>query len=191
MNLLINILRSFTVKRFFAVIIFLASTLTVLSCGKDESKEISENRLNNQTILDDNKAPDFTLKSTNGKNVSLSDYKGKIVIMDFWATWCGPCRVGVPDLVEIQDEYKDRVAIIGISLDQDNTKGNIIPFMEEYKINYPVVYGTNQVIIDYGYIQAIPTTFIIDGEGNIVERYIGLVPKSHYVNKIKSLIGKS
>jgi thiol-disulfide isomerase/thioredoxin len=162
---------------------------------KMKPEQMKEIRLASQAAsrqaLDGKKAPNFTLTSTNGQNISLSDYAGKIVILDFWATWCGPCRIGVPDLVEIQDEYKDQVVVIGISLDQDNTKPNIIPFIEEYKINYPVVYGTREVIIDYGYIQAIPTSFIIDGDGNIIDRYIGLVPKSHYVNKIKNLLGKS
>jgi thiol-disulfide isomerase/thioredoxin len=195
MNSLSNILRSVKVKRLLSAAIFLFATLTVLSCEKEERKVEPENQSGQsnfqQTVLDDNKAPNFTLKNTKGEDISLSDYVGKIVILDFWATWCGPCRVGIPDLVEIQNEYKDQVVIIGISLDQDNTKPNIIPFIEEYKINYPVVYGTKQVTIDYGYIQAIPTTFIIDKNGDIVDRYIGLVSKSHYINKIKDLLSKS
>jgi peroxiredoxin len=100
--------------------------------------------------------------------------------------------MGVPDLVEIQKEYKDKVVIIGISLDQGRTLNDVIPFIKEYKINYPVVYGTEQVVVDYGYIEAIPTTFILDTKRNIVDKFVGLVPKANYVNKIKSLIkGKS
>lgn len=191
MNLLIAN-RSLFVKRILTLLIFITSTLTVLSCGKEEQKEVVDTyNISDKNILDDRKAPGFTLKSTSGENISLANYAGKVVIIDFWATWCGPCRIGIPDLVEIQNEYKDQVVIIGISLDQDNTKRNIIPFMQEFKINYPVVYGTRQVVLDYGNIQAIPTTFIIDPQGNIVDRYIGLAPKSYYVEKIKSLIKKS
>ncbi|MCH8046408.1 MAG: TlpA family protein disulfide reductase, partial [Planctomycetes bacterium] len=107
---------------------------------------------------DEINAPAFTLTSTNGKQIKLSDYKGKIVILDFWATWCAPCRKGISDLIEIQKQYKDNVIIVGISLDQQNTISNVIPFMKEFGINYPVVYGNEKVVVDYGYIQSIPTT---------------------------------
>jgi len=133
-------------------------------------------------------APDFMLTSTDGKQIKLSDYKGKIVILDFWATWCAPCRKGIPDLVEIQKEYKDNVVIVGISLDKQSTKNFVIPFMKEFGINYPVVYGNGKVVADYGYIQAIPTSFIIDRKGNIVDGFVGLVTKDAYTNRIISLL---
>lgn len=139
---------------------------------------------------DEINAPAFTLTSTNGKQIKLSDYKGKIVILDFWATWCAPCRKGISDLIEIQKQYKDNVIIVGISLDQQNTISNVIPFMKEFGINYPVVYGNEKVVVDYGYIQSIPTTFIVDTKGNVVDVFIGLVPKSTYVTKIKNLISQ-
>src|SRR3990172_316950 len=125
-------------------------------------------------------APDFMLTSTDGKQIKLSDYKGKIVILDFWATWCGPCRKGIPDLIEIQKEYKDNVVIIGISLDQGNTINNVIQFMKEFGINYTVVYGNEKVVADYGNIQSIPTSLIIDENGNVVDGFVGLVPKNVY-----------
>lgn len=133
-------------------------------------------------------APNFDLTSTNGKNIKLSDYRGKIVIVDFWATWCAPCRKGIPDLIELQKEFKDNLVVIGISLDQD-TKPDVIPFINKYGINYPVVYATNQVIIDYGSINLIPTSFIINREGEIVDKQVGLIPKSKYEIKIKELLG--
>ena len=168
-----------------AVLVYSFIKITSDANGKTKGEFVTKSS-------DDNKAPDFTLTSTDGKKIKLSDYKGKIVILDFWATWCGPCRMGVPDLVEIQKEYKDKVVVIGISLDDDRTKGDIIPFMKAFKINYHVVFGTEQVVIDYGNIEAIPTTFILDKKGNIIEKYVGLVSKSTLVDKIKSLIkGKS
>ncbi len=162
--------------------------------NKEEQKEkqlTAEPVLQSETKAGDEiKAPAFTLTSTNGKQINLSDYKGKIVILDFWATWCAPCRKGIPDLIEIQKQYKDNVVIVGISLDQQNTISYVIPFMKEFGINYPVVYGNEKVVVDYGSIPSIPTSFIIDNNGNVVDVFIGLVPKSTYVTKIKNLISQ-
>lgn len=152
---------------------------------------IAFNYLNSQSsnnaVVENKKAPDFELISTNGKKIKLSDFKNKIVIIDFWATWCGPCRRGIPDLVSIQNEFKKDVAVIGISLDRD-TKSEVVPFMKKYGINYPIVYGDDAVVKSYGGIEAIPTSFIIDKKGNIVDNHVGLVSKSTYTDLIKSLI---
>ncbi|MCX7798472.1 MAG: TlpA family protein disulfide reductase [Melioribacter sp.] len=134
-------------------------------------------------------APDFALPTTDGKILKLSDYRGKIVILDFWATWCPPCRKGIPDLIDIKKKYGSKgVEIIGISVDTD-TKNEVIPFIKEKGINYPVVYGNQNVYKQYGGIRAIPTTFIIDKEGKIVASYEGLVPKITYENHIKNILG--
>lgn len=135
------------------------------------------------------KAPDFKLKLTNGKDIKLSDYKGKIVIIDFWATWCPPCRKGIPDLIDIQKRYDKKLVVIGISLDTE-TKDDVVPFINKYGINYPVAYGNMEVVQAYGNIQAIPTSFIIDQKGNIVDTHVGLVNKVIYVNKIEELLKK-
>jgi cytochrome c biogenesis protein CcmG/thiol:disulfide interchange protein DsbE len=141
-------------------------------------------------LLSDKKAADFKLKTLDGKEVKLSDYRGKIVIVDFWATWCPPCRKGIPDLISLQEEFKKNLVVIGISLDQENTIKDLKPFIENYKINYPVVLGDQKVVNDYGGISAIPTSFIIDQKGNIVDTHVGLVPKTVYVDQIKSLLKK-
>lgn len=136
----------------------------------------------------ENKAKEFSLKDINGKTVKLSDYKGKIVIIDFWATWCGPCRRGIPDLISLQKEYADKLVVIGISVDREGqTKKDVPAFTKNNGINYPIVYADNKVISDYGGIEAIPTSFIIDKKGNIVKNFVGLVEKSEYVNIIKSI----
>ncbi len=134
------------------------------------------------------KAPDFVLTSTTGKTVKLSDYKGKIVIVDFWATWCPPCRKGVPDLIDLQNKYKEKLMIIGISLDQGKTKDDVNPFIKNYGINYPVVYYNEKVLNDYGGIESIPTSFIIDKDGNVVNKHVGLYPKYIYEEEIKELL---
>ncbi|BDQ03181.1 TlpA disulfide reductase family protein [Ignavibacterium sp.] len=141
-------------------------------------------------LSSDKKAADFKLKTLEGKEVKLSDYRGKVVIIDFWATWCPPCRKGIPDLISLQDEFKKDLVVIGISLDQQNTIKDLKPFIENYKINYPVVLGDEKVVKDYGGINAIPTSFIIDQKGNIVDSHVGLVPKTVYVDQIKSLLKK-
>lgn len=132
------------------------------------------------------KAPDFSLKDLNGKVVKLSDFKNKIVIIDFWATWCGPCRKGIPDLVSLQKTYGKDVVIIGITVDDDLAE--VPPFAQKYGINYPVLYADRKVIKDYGGIDAIPTSFIVDKKGNIVDKHVGLIPKSEYEKKIKELM---
>lgn len=133
-------------------------------------------------------APEFTLYTLEGTEVKLSDYLGKIVILDFWATWCAPCVKSIPDLISIQDEYEDELVVIGISLDQPATQNNLQLFINDFGINYPVVLGTYEVSEAYGNIQAIPTSFIIDTEGNIIKKHIGLVPKSTLIEEINSLL---
>ena len=175
-------------KKYLAFIILWGFIIS--GCKEGVKEEPSkENKINIQTENTEaaETAPDFVLKSTTGKNIQLSDYRGKIVIVDFWATWCAPCRKGIPDLVDIQKEFKGNVVVIGISLDED-TRPDVVPFMKEYGINYPIVYGNNKVIADYGSINAIPTSFIIDKQGKIVDKHIGIVPKSEYLKKIKEIL---
>lgn len=127
-------------------------------------------------------AYDFELKSIDGRMVKLSDFKGKVVLLDFWATWCAPCRKGIPDLIDIQKNYKD-VQVIGITVDE-NPMQVVPPFVKEFKINYPILIGNDLVYTNYGGIDAIPTTFIIDKNGKIVSKHIGLVPKEILIKDI-------
>ncbi len=136
---------------------------------------------------DKKKAADFALVTFDGKTIKLSDYKNKIVILDFWATWCPPCRKGIPDLIAIQNEFKKDVVVIGISLDTD-TKKDVPAFIKNYGINYPIVQFNEKVINDYGGIEAIPTSFVIDKKGMIVDMHVGLVSKSTYTDLIKKLL---
>lgn len=133
-------------------------------------------------------APAWDLKNLDGKSVKLSDFKGKVVILDFWATWCPPCREEIPNFVELQSKYKDQgLVVIGISLDQGGP-GVVSSFAKAQKINYPIVMGDEAVSTQYGDIQAIPTTFIIDPNGNIVERHEGFTDKSVFEDAIKKLL---
>ena len=184
----------------------LFTSFTILGCDRNTTKTADNQRNDNAAAAavntannnsaendlssDNNKAPNFTLVDTNGKKIKLSDYRGKVVILDFWATWCPPCRKGIPDLIEIQKEFKNKVAIIGVSLDTD-TKGDVVPFIKNFGINYPVVLGNQDIVQAYGNIEAIPTSFVIDKKGNIVNHHVGLTPKETYLSEIKKLLGKS
>jgi cytochrome c biogenesis protein CcmG/thiol:disulfide interchange protein DsbE len=173
----------------------LSFTFTLTGCQDRKSESESNNHVSNDSLLAESEnqadlAPDFTLPKTDGSEIKLSDYKGKIVLIDFWATWCPPCRRGIPDLIDIQKKYREKLVIIGISLDTE-TKPDVIPFIKKYGINYPVVYGNMEVVQAYGNIQAIPTSFIVDQNGQIVDKHVGLVDKAAYLKKIEELLKKS
>ena len=172
----------------FVLIIILAISVNAFSGDNKQNKNTTKESKNLIANLNSDKAPDFSLKSVEGKTIKLSDYKGKVVIIDFWATWCPPCRRGIPDLVSIQNEYKNKVVVIGISLDREKTIKDVPGFIKDYQINYPVVYGDDNVVIAYGGIQSIPTSFVVDKKGNVVDMHVGLVSRDTFVNKIKELL---
>jgi len=133
-------------------------------------------------------APNFELEGSDGKTIRLSDFKGKVVILDFWATWCGPCRMEIPGYVDLYKKYNDKgLEIIGVSLDRDGWTP-VKPFMHSFKINYPIVMGNMQVVQAYGGIQSIPTTFIINREGEVVERKIGARPIDYFEQILANLL---
>jgi cytochrome c biogenesis protein CcmG/thiol:disulfide interchange protein DsbE len=128
-------------------------------------------------------APDFTLQDLSDRNVSLSDFRGKVVVLDFWATWCPPCRMSIPELVKLQKKYQDDgFEVLGISLDdpQDELSRYLTEFKEKYKINYRILRFNSKVMQDYFGMEspAIPTMFVIDRDGKIREKIIGFDPKT-------------
>ncbi len=135
-------------------------------------------------------APAWELKDLEGKPVKLSDYKGKVVILNFWATWCPPCREETPDLVALQNEYKDQgLVVIGVSLDEGGV-AKVKSFASKMKINYPVVMGDGKTVEAYGNFQAIPSTFYIDRAGNLAGTHTGGADKAMFESAIKPLLAK-
>lgn len=133
-------------------------------------------------------APAFSVKDANGQTVSLDDYKGKVVLLNFWATWCGPCKIEIPWFIEFEQKYKDRgFAVLGISMDEEGWEA-VKPYIEKSKINYRVAVGNDGMAQMYGGVDSLPTTFVIDAAGRIASTHIGLVSKSDYENEIKHLL---
>ncbi|MEW5982861.1 MAG: TlpA disulfide reductase family protein [Acidobacteriota bacterium] len=131
----------------------------------------------------------FTVKDVAGKSVSLASYKGKVVLLDFWATWCGPCQVEIPWFVEFHDKYKDRgFAVVGVSV--DDTPDQLTPFVAKFKMNYPVLVGLGEDDLQeaYGPLWGLPTTYLIDREGRICRKHMGLVQKDDLEKEILRLL---
>lgn len=134
------------------------------------------------------KAPNFVLKSSDGKTVELKKLTGKVVVVNFWATWCGPCRAEIPGMIEVYKQYKSKgLEIVGVSLDQQGWD-QVRPFIEKLKVPYPIVVGDSKLADAYGGIDAIPVTFFIDKKGNIVERHLGYFSKSEFEAIVRKML---
>jgi thiol-disulfide isomerase/thioredoxin len=132
-------------------------------------------------------APDFKLTALDGKPLTLTALQGKVVLLNFWATWCGPCRAEIPDLVALQERYKGRLQIIGLNVDDE--EADIKQYVEETGINYPVAMTSNDVRIQFGGIPALPTSFVLDTEGHVVQKHVGLWNPAVYETEIRALLG--
>jgi len=133
-------------------------------------------------------APDFTLDSLDGKSVKLSDLRGKAVLLNFWATWCGPCKIETPWLVELQNQYGSQgLQVVGVAMD-DSGKVEIAKFAKDMGVNYPVLIGKEAVGDAYGGVPALPESFFIGRDGKIVDRIIGLKGRADIEDSIKKAL---
>ena len=131
----------------------------------------------------------FTLKDMAGKDVNLAAYKGKVIVLDFWATWCGPCKLEIPGFVDLQSKYRDRgLVVLGLSVDDPIEK--LKPFADRFKMNYPVLVGLGRDDFQdsYGPIWGIPTTFLIGKDGRICKKHTGMATKEQFEKEILSLL---
>jgi len=136
-------------------------------------------------------APDFQVKDVNGTPLKLSDYRGKVVLLNFWATWCGPCKIEIPWFIEFEQKFKDQgFAVLGVSMDEDGWDV-VKPYLASKKINYRVGLGDDTVGNLFGGIDSLPTTFLIDRDGKVASTHIGLVSKGDYQTEIANLLESS
>jgi len=133
-------------------------------------------------------APDFSLESLDGKTMRLSDLRGKAVLLNFWATWCGPCKIEMPWFVDLQKEYGSQgLQIVGIAMD-DGSKEDIAKFAKDMGVNYPILLGKESVADQYGGVDALPQSFLIARDGKIADKIIGLRGKSEIEDAIKKAL---
>lgn len=189
-------------------ILIIAFTLTIFSgCSSDsKSPKTSSNEAVAQTApssqprFDDKtgliveadapEAPPWTMKGIDGKNYSLDQFQGKVIIIDFWDTWCPPCIKGIPDLIELYDEYeKEGLVVVGAAMGREG-EAKVKSFASSKGMDYPVTIATPQVIGAHGGIRSIPTAFVIDKKGRLRAMHVGLKPKSTYDIQVKALLAE-
>ena len=162
------------------IVRFPTSTATLKSCAIDTADA-------NHTFKPANL--NFTLKNVTGENVALSSYKGKVLVLDFWATWCGPCKVEIPAFVELQKKYgADGLQIVGISI--DDTPAELEPYVKDMKMNYPVLVGKGHDDIQdaYGPLVGIPVSVVIARDGKVCTSHPGLTASDEFEREIKALL---
>ena len=131
---------------------------------------------------------DWSVRSLEGEEIRFSDLRGKVVLLDVWATWCPPCRKGIPEFIELQTEFAERgLVVIGLSVDQAGPEV-VREFSERMGINYPVAMATSSVLKSLGPIEGIPTTFLYDREGNLRQRMVGYQPKAAFAEVLDPLL---
>ncbi len=133
-------------------------------------------------------APPFTLDQVSGGRLSLDDLRGKAVLLDFWDTWCPPCRRAMPHLQELSQEYQDQLVVVGVALGQEGA-AKVKSFIEQRGFTFPFVYGNVEVFQKFG-VQSLPTTLLLDKDGVIVKKWVGGYPKGAYQEEIVKLLGE-
>jgi len=176
--------------RWFLIV---AASACAIACTRGADSDANEApRIGGSTTLrffrHPAQVPQFTVHDLDGRSLSSTDWRGKVVLINFWATWCGPCRAEIPALVALQERYRDRLFILGVSEDEGPPDG-VRRFAAGLKINYPVVMLTPELERLFPGVGAIPTTFVIDREGRLVQKHVGLFPPDRLELETRSLAG--
>ena len=175
------------------LIIFLGIIGYITLFSQDTLITFSQKEKVKNALQNINKASDFTLKAINDSSYTLSKMEGKVVLINFWATWCGPCRMEIPEFNELQKTYHERgLNILGISV-SDNKK-QLKNFVKSFSVDYPLLYGSakeiNKVIQDYDGVYAVPSSFLIGKKGNIIWKYPGAILKNYDPQTFADLVYK-
>jgi len=168
--------------------LFLASGALLLSALMAFAASAQEADRVIRFVSNPDAAPEFKLDSIDGKPLTLASAHGKVVLLNFWATWCGPCRAEIPDLIALQQKYKDQLQIIGLTVDDDDV-AFVKQVVARTRINYPVAMTTPEVRGRYGGVAALPTSFVLDTQGRIVQKHEGLRDPALYETEIRALLG--
>ena len=167
----------------------IGACLAVSSCSRSPRIVVEDQASQHaESSLISKPAPDFDLTDSSGANVKLSDQKGKVILLNFWATWCGPCKVEIPWFISFQQQYKDQnFEVVGVAFDDDGWD-MVKPYITEHKINYRIVLGNDTLDKAYGGVESLPTTFVIGRDGHVASKHVGLVSKSTYQEEIVRLL---
>jgi len=170
--------------KLYFILLTVAVSLLTCSCDKINDKPAAES-----SVKIGSTAPDFILKDVVGKNTALSSYKGKLVLLEFWATWCPPCKASIPDMVELHNKYQEKgFTVLGVSIDSDSdAAAKVAQFSLSYGITYPVLIANEAVPVTYK-VMSIPTSFLISRDGIVISSYIGYF--DDYGKKVSAEIEK-
>jgi thiol-disulfide isomerase/thioredoxin len=132
--------------------------------------------------------PPFLVRDLDGDIISTAEWHGKVTLVNFWATWCPPCREEIPQLIALVNRYKDRLQVIGISMD-DTAPEAVKQFAKKMGINYPIIMGSKEIIEEYGGVPALPTSFLVNQDARVVQKHVGLFPPDVYDGEVRALLG--
>ncbi len=174
-------------KLFLTALVFFVSLTLFTSCNQD-NKSTENAKMKSGANADAKTAYQFELVTLDGKKITLDDFKGKVLLLDFWDTWCPPCKAEIPHFVDLYSTYNEKgLEILGVAFGREGKKV-VDNFVRDYNINYTNALANQNIVYGYGGINSIPTTFLIDKEGKIYKKYIGYNDKSVFENDIKALL---
>jgi len=173
-----------TMIKSYVILLALAISLAICACNNKSDKPAADS-----SVEVGSSAPDFTLKDITGKNTTLSSYKGKLVLLEFWATWCPPCKASIPDMVELHKKYQEKgFTVLGVSIDTDSdAAAKVAQFSSSNGITYPVLIADEAMPLTYN-VMSVPTSFLISRDGIVISSYIGYF--DDYSKKVSADIEK-
>jgi len=178
------------VKRNPLILFFVAALVAAMLFAGIRASRHNRAGVSGNGQLIGNLAPDFTLPALDGEKLKLSNLRGKAVLLNFWATYCGPCKIEMPWFVELQKEYGPQgFQIVGVAMDDASTE-DIAKFTREMGVNYPILIGEESVGQNYGGVGVLPTTFFLDRDGKLIAREFGLQSRSVFVDHIKKALSQ-